>query len=147
MVTVYAILGDSNTRKSSTVRALTGVAQRKEVRVATVAGDIDVFVNIKSLQEANISPQQFIREVAAGEYTNVLVPLLVSEMNIHPQEADYIQAFLNAGWTIQQLVVLGALSLATPLPAGIPRPNFVSDSTSIPVNRIASRVRSWWGWL
>jgi hypothetical protein len=56
MPTIYAIVGDANTRKSSTARALTGVARRKCVTVGTTTIDIDVFVQVSSLQESNMPP-------------------------------------------------------------------------------------------
>jgi hypothetical protein len=151
MPTVYAILGDANTRKSSTTRALTGVAQRKSVTVATVSGDIEVFVQVSSLQELNVLPSDFISQVMAEGHKNVLVELWISSRThmrtVYPPGLDYFLAFLNAGWAIRHVVVLGVSSLSRSLPPGAPSPNFIPQSASIPVNRIASHIRAWWAWL
>ncbi len=147
MAAVYAIIGDGSTRKSSTSRALTGVGQRKQVSVATVSGPLDIFVCIQSLQEAGISPQAFIAEVTNGGYQNALVTLWDSPGNGHPAGSTYLQDFANAGWSIQQIVVLGVSQLLHPLSNAMPQPNYVANATAIPVNQIASHARGWWGWL
>lgn len=147
MPTVYAILGDGNTRKSSTSRALTGVAQRKAVTVATPVGNIDVFVQIKSLQEANISAQDFITEMTQAGHSHMLVTLWVSQFWTFPPGTDYLRDFAIAGWTINQIVVLGPTPLAPPLHAGAPVPRLIPNSAITPVNQIASQVRGWWNWL
>jgi hypothetical protein len=146
MVEVYAILGDANARKSSTVRALTGAAQRALRTVATNAGNIDIFVQISSLQESTISPADFIQEITNLGCRYVLVTLWIQSRQIFPSGQDYLQKFTAAGWTIQQLVVLGAPQLP-PLPSGTPTPNLLPQSEETPANQIASRIRTWWGWF
>jgi hypothetical protein len=147
---VYVILANANTRKSSTARALTGVAQRKCVTVATNSGDIDVFVQISSLQESKIMPADFIAEIVSGRYQNVLVTLWVSQRvtsgGAYPAGVNYLQAFVAAGWTIEQIVVLGTSTFAG-VAAGMPPPRFVPDSHTTPLNLIASHVRGWWQWV
>lgn len=150
MPNVYVLLGDGNTRKSSTARALTGVPQRKSVSVATTGGNIEVFVQIKSLQEAHISPQDFIQEANNAAYSNVLVPLWISNFPgppSFPHGAHYIQDFLNANWHIQAVVALGVGQLPQQLPAPAPIPQFLSQSMFTPVNQTSAAVRGWWGWV
>jgi hypothetical protein len=147
MPTVYAILGDGNTRKSSTTRALTGAAQRSVMSVATAAGSIDVFVQISSLQESHILPQDFIAEMIAAGHQNILVTLWVSQLGTFPAGTDYLREFANAGWVIQQIVVLGTAPLLPPLHAGAPPPNLIPHSAMTPANQIASLIRGWWNWL
>ena len=147
MPTVYALLGDGNTRKSSTTRALTGAAQRRVMSVATAAGSIDVFVQISSLQESQITPQQFIAEMIAAGHQNILVTLWVSQLGTFPSGSDYLREFANAGWVIQQIVVLGTTPLSPPLHAGAPPPNLIPHSATTPANQIASLIRGWWNWL
>lgn len=151
MVTVHAIFGESNTRKSSSVRALTGVARFKEVTVTTNVGDINVFVRISALQESEIDPQAFIAEVTSGQYENVLVPLRIFQLikgnRTYPDGSKYIQDFIRAGWHIRHVVVLGIPTLQNPLPSGTPKPNYIPLSTSTPVNKITSQIRYWWDWL
>ena len=150
MPTAYVILGNANTRKSSTVRALTGVAQRKSITVATNAGNLEIFVQISSLQESEIQPANFIAEMNSGGHENILVPLWVSERvtssDTYPRGIDYLQAFIDDGWTIAHVVVLGASTLPG-APIGTPSPNFLPNSRTTPVNSIAAQVRGWWGWV
>lgn len=140
---IYTILGDANTRKSSTIRALTGVGQHRSALIATVAGFVDVYVEISALQEAGISAARFIRIVTAGGHQNVLVPLRDNPFNGQPSGAAYIQAFIAAGWVLQAAVVLGAAALVFPLPASLPPPNAVPNSALSPANQTAATVRNW----
>jgi len=150
MPTLYVILGDANTRKSSTVRALTGVARRRSVTVGTTVGDIDVFVQVSSLQESEIMPADFISEMTSAGHQNIVVTLWVSSRvtstGTYPQGIVYLQEFIAAGWTLAQIVVLGASTFSGAPPA-TPAPHFIPNSRTTPVNRIAAQVRSWWGWL
>lgn len=147
MPTVYAILGDSNTRKSSTIRALTGTWKKKLTLVATGAGSINVYVLVSSLQEAGIDPQHFIATMNAGTYQNILVPLWVSNRGTLPAGTEYLRQFAaTLGWTIQQVVVLGTAHTLHPLHAGTPAPNLIPQATTMATNEIASHIRGWWNW-
>ena len=164
MPDVYALFGDSNTRKSSTVRALTGAAQLQEAwRVATTLppSNIEVYIQIRSLQEGNpgITPKAFTDKITSlnkwrathplkyAPVTNILIPLRISAFNNCPDGAVYLQHFALHGWIIRQIVVLGTTTLLPPLHAGAPTPNPIPNSTTIPVNQIASLIRGWWNWL
>lgn len=151
MVSVYTILGESNTRKSSTIRALTGAGQHKEIMIAMPSGNIDVFVSISALQEAGMDPQQFINEVVSCGYKNVLVPLRIFPLTRSGQTfssgTTYLKAFINAGWDIRQVVILGVSSMPSLWPGGAPIPNFIPNSPQSPTNKTASQIRAWWGWL
>lgn len=144
MPNVFVVLGDRKTGKSVTIRALTGVYNKRVMQVATQAGNIDIFVQITSLQESGIAPQNFVTEIA--NRTNVLVPLWVSPGNGQPNGLQYIQTFINNGWTISQIVVLGTNNLSYNMPAGLPNPFFIPNSLTIPPNQIAHQIRAQWGW-
>jgi hypothetical protein len=166
MPNVYAILGDSNTRKSSTVRALTGVSQWQsdwEVARTLPTGNIDVYVQIKALQEDNINEQEFVRKIAEHDQvliklgrppvSDILIPLRISAVNGFHDGAVYLQHFARAGWNIMPIVfVLGAAALPTAsLPAGV-RAHRISYLTRMPptmppANKIASDIRGLWSWL
>ena len=159
MPNVYAILGESNTGKSSTVRALTGVTMQYDTwTVATTppTGNIDVYVEIKALQESNIQPQDFVKKIAdldqflitKGHHTvnNILIPLRISAVNGCPDGAVYLQHFARMpipGWNIRPIVVLGAAAMPTAFPAHHPIPGLAS----MPANGIASQIRPLWNWL
>src|SRR5262245_50581674 len=119
-VNVYAVIGGGDTRKSSSVRALTGVGQRKAVAVATVTGAMQTFVQISALQESEISPGDFVHDMNSGGHQNILVTLRDAPLHKggahYPSGSDYIQEFIRAGWNIHQVVVLGAHHLSYALP-------------------------------
>ena len=157
MPDVYVVLGGSNMRKSSTVRALTGVPMQYDTwMVETTTGSIDVYVQIKALQEAEITPPDFVNKIAnVNQYrnklgyspvSNILIPLRISAVNGFPDGAVYLQHFIQVGWNIQPIFVLGATALPIGLPSGVPA-HLISNSTTIPVNQIASSIRGWWNWL
>jgi hypothetical protein len=159
MPDVYAILGESNTRKSSTVRALTGVpSEHYAWTVATPTsptGSINVYVQIMALQESGIDPEDFIKKIIRidkeqirGGYPSVnkiFIPLRISAFNKCPEGAVYLQDFKKAGWNIQPIVVLGAAALPPALPRVPTHP--IPGSASMPANEIASEIRPLWNWL
>ncbi|GAH53823.1 unnamed protein product [marine sediment metagenome] len=144
MSNIFIVLGYIKTRKSFTIRALTGVYNRRVMQVATQAGNINIFVQIRSLQELGIAPQNFATQIA--NRTNVLVSLRVSPGNRQPDGLKYIQTFINNGCTISQIVVLGTNNLPYNLPVGLPSPLFIPNSRTIPPNQIAHQIRAQWGW-
>jgi len=148
MPNIFIILGDGDTRKSSTIRALTGVAQRRIYQIALAhGGDIGVFVQIVALQEKGISPKKFVNEVTQKKRTNVLVSLRIKKTKRQPDGNVYIQNFVDADWNIREIVVLGRKRLDYDLPEGLPMLKFIPASQKMPANRIASQVRKWWQWL
>lgn len=148
-VTVYIIMGGRNTRKSSCIRALTGMGRKGVCQVELANGNIiDLFVRVSSLQESRITPNAFVNEVRKGKYENVLVPLWV-ESRKHPHQSGnaYLSAFINANWQIERIEVLGRTALPYPVPLAPPALNFIPNSTARPSNRNGVDIRQRWGWL
>jgi hypothetical protein len=162
MPNVYAILGESNTGKSSTVRALTGAGQLQEAwRVATTLppSNIEVYVQIRSLQEEKgIQPMALTDRITElnkwraahpnnyAPVTNLLIPLRISAFNNCPDGAAYLKHFASVGWNIMPIVVLGAAVLPAGLPVRVPTLS-IPGSASMPANGIASQIRPLWNWL
>ena len=153
MPNVYAILGVSNTRKSATVHALTGVWKRQFAwNVATTTGNIDVYVQIQALQEAKISAPDFVKIISdrakrrKSPVSDILIPLRISAFNKCPDGAVYLQHFISVGWNIMPIVVLGVAVLPAGLPAGV-RTLLIPGSASMAANGIASQIRPFWNWL
>ncbi|MFA5032894.1 MAG: hypothetical protein WC614_07735 [bacterium] len=144
MPDIYIIMGTNNTRKSSVVRALTGVCQRGIYQISTRSGDIDVFVQISALQEAGILPNQFTNEIKGIVCGAVLVPLHVGGKN---NGLQYINAFVTAGWNIKHISLFGITALPYPLPSGICSPFPISTTRTDPANKTASVLRNNWMWL
>lgn len=145
---VFIVLGDANTRKSSTVRALTGIAKRGVYQVAIAHGDdIQVFVQVVACQEEPISPEDFVNRVTRKNCTNVLVSLRITGCNGQPGGDVYIERFLHEGWNAREIVILGVDQLPYELPQNLPEPNSIPRSQNAAANRIASQIRGWWRWL
>jgi len=145
---VYLILGDSHTRKSSTIRALTGAYNKRIYEIATQNGNIEAYVQISSLQESQISPEDFINSEDIENVENILVSLWIQGRgNNIPNGLGYIQSFIQSGWNIiNPIIVLGTNNLPFVLPQNI-QPSFIEDSPILPANAIANRIRDQWNWL
>ena len=122
MPNVYVILGDSNTRKSSTMRALTGVRQESDSwEMATGAKGVDIFyIRTMSLQEAGITPQVFVKTINQLVVSNIFISLRIKPskraFKNYPAGVDYLDAFKRAKWNIKPLFVLGNPSQPVSLP-------------------------------
>jgi hypothetical protein len=150
MPDIYIIMGHSKSRKSATIMALTGAskvrAEGYEVATSTTT-DIIFFIQTRSLQEKKISPEDFINNINIGNYANVLISLRINPANKKPNGLEYIRAFINVGWSIKQISVLGVQKLPYDLPSKVPFPKVIPDAKTMAANRIASQIRSEWGWL
>ena len=148
MPDIYVIMGDRDVKKSSTIRALTGAARETVFEVATEEGNIDVFIKLSSLQESGEEPEEFINEVTDGGYSHVLISLWIRQRNEQlPDGLTYIHRFLDAGWNIRQIVVLGAEELPYELPQAVENVHYIPDAENMPTNQIAHQIREWWRWL
>ena len=147
MPNVYIIIGNAKTRKSSTIRALTGVYRSimRRVAISTVT-TVNMFVQVISLQEDNISSKKIIEKHNSDEY--ILLSLRLNHANGLPSGLDYINDFLSNHWNIQQIVVLGHAPQTIAFPNQITNINsFWSINDNTATNSIANQIRRWWGWL
>lgn len=144
---VYVIAGNTQTRKSSSIRALTGVWGRRTTQVRTREGaDISIYVQIQSLEEEGIDANQFILRVeqAQPHATHVLVPVRVGGA------IDHIDAFREHGWNMADVVVFGQTwpvggrwaDLTVDFHPSLAMPH----TANVPANDTAHRLRSRWGW-
>lgn len=143
MTDIYVIMGDSNSRKSSTIRALTGVARKRSYDISTTNGIIETYISISSLQESKTSPKAFLKEVNSMGCKNVLVSLWIRNGKSLPKGRKYLDKFTKSGWNIKPIAVLGST-----LP-NLPQRYSVKSikSKKRPSNEIASEVRKMWNWL
>ncbi len=152
MPSIYIIMGNQNKRKSSIIRCLTGTPRKKKIKLKTISSYIDIYVTISSLQEANIQPTDFITLVNENNYDNVLCCLWIrdkiTDNNVsYPNGVSYINKFLNAGWSIEFVDVLGIEAdqeLIDQL--GEIHCEFHPRSAENPSNQTAAEIRSNWGW-
>jgi len=146
MPKVWIIMGNAHVGKSSAIRALTGVYRSDYTDVQTVHGRLnDVFVQIRSLQEKDIPPQNFIN--AHNDDGYILLALRIGQVGVCPNGLNYIQAFAGNNWMINGVIVLGINNLPYNLPHGVPNPLFIPNSVDTPANHVAHRIRRAWDWL
>ena len=148
MPNIFIIMGDEKTKKSSTIRALTGIYQMRSYDVGTQNGEINVFIHPSSLQETDTSSQEFINKHTTKE--NILVSLWIRDKrgrdDYFPVGIEYIRNFIDAGWNISQIVGLGVDNIPN-LSQNTPQPHYILNSRNLPSNTIASQIREWWRWL
>jgi len=143
----YLIIGETNTRKSSLLRSLTGCFNRSDRDIQLVNGTtISIYARVSSLQESKITPKDFIAEVAARGCENVIFCLL-PEPNplfpmLYPDAHMYITAFEQAGWSFVKTAVVGVHPISPDLPhvARFPR------AASLPINVLAKNIRAHFEW-
>lgn len=118
MVNLHTVIGDLNTRKSSTLRCLTGLGggnATKRLDVALGPASImKVWCRLSALQEsyAPLTPSEFIQLIQAMNPipTDVAITLRVTGTSpLLPSAINYLQAFLSHGWTIKKSRCLGQM--------------------------------------
>jgi hypothetical protein len=145
-VNVYLLMGDRNTRKSSSVRCLTGLYKKDTRKIELVnKEEIEIFAMLQALQEAKVHPDVFIKLVKKEKYSNVLVPLRIERANRCPAGSEYVKKFLDEGWNVKPIIVLGTDRLPYQLASNIV-PEYIKDSADKPNNRNVKKIRSKWGW-
>jgi hypothetical protein len=141
-INVYVVMGNANTRKSSTIRALTGIKNGTYVfDISTKNGVIPIYAKTSALQEAGILPKDFVQIIRKQNSINVLIALRIKAKSIHPTGLDYLIYFNNLGWNIQHIFVLSG-----PIVGNMFSSSSI-NSTLIPTNEITSVIRKRWKWL
>ena len=148
----HIIIGRASVGKSSSVRILTGIRNNGRRLMARPAGaDFQLWAKDSSLQEAGITPQEFIATVTEQNVDAVLLTLWPqgrrSKGVQYPDAAGYIDDFIAAGWKIRPVVLLSSSgsTLTVSLPAGTRSAHFVNDH-AVPFNTFAGTLRAYWGW-
>lgn len=139
MLEVWAVIGAGNTRKSSTMRALTGAFGRKSCwELARPAGDgkievVKAFVDTTSPQERKefLSPKAFVQVIrdAIREHgvTHALVCLRPTSGRQSNASSDhYLEAFKKQNWHEGGIIY------------------HTKKDTEIPANELAERLRLRW---
>lgn len=147
---VFIVVGHSGSRKSSTIRALTGAGHPKVLQVQQINGEIlDIYVHPASLQEQRISPADFIAHVEElNDNPDVLVALRTknSQNQEFPNVNEYASQFVQAGWQITGVASLHG-GPGYPIIEDAPAPIQIDDSENRAANGIASIIRGQWNWL
>lgn len=110
---LYIIMGETNMKKSSTIRCLTGIHNKNTFDIKHQNGNIkSTFVLAKSLQEAKISESDFVNLANNQEkyHTDICLCLRIRPCRCQRSNAtfnsgaDYIRFFMNLGWNIIEVV-------------------------------------------
>lgn len=148
---LYIITGAPNMRKSSVIRALTGVRDNRTFTLQFEIDRVNTHVMVTSPNEisSNVFPngigiQSLIELLSSLNETAIILPLrsISPRFNL-PVASDYIQALLNAGFEIAPIIMFNEPIV---LPNDIEGEVLVSNE-NIPSNLTASRVRKIWGIL
>lgn len=149
MPNLFIIIGEHGTGKSSLIRCLTGVGQRSlipQLQIGHVSRNL--YVQIRSLQEARIDSATFIAEMGQLSPYDILLSLRVNSLGAYPDGVRYIEDFIQTpGWSVSRIVRLGQTPLNRPLPAGVPAPMAMNPAGHTPKNKVAADVRNAWNWI
>ncbi len=144
----YIVIGNSNTRKSSVVRSLSGCFNRsvRDILPHGAKHPLRVYARVGALQDTRTSVEAFLAEVARSRCNAVLCCLLPSAHPNHPVDCPdapaYLAGFKAAGWRIRSVAVLGQN-------AGEVRSANLRQFTqapTAPINVTARDVRLHFGW-
>ena len=143
---IWIVLGYPGAGKSTAIRALTGAFSKTHQSVDTVGGILeDMFIHIRSIQEVSMMPEDFIETYKDERY--ILTSLRVEGHSRYPNGSEYIHAFIEAGWKINHLAILNKSDENMDFPSGSHISISVSDSDTIPPNRLANHLRVLWRWI
>lgn len=144
----FVIIGNTNTRKSSVVRSLTGCFNRslRDIELASGGPVRRVYVRAGALQHARTRPADFVAEAAAKRCDTVLVCLTPDPNPIDaadlPDAGAYLAQFRAAGWNVRSIAVLGQND------GGVRSPGLkhFPQAPTLPINVTAHAVRTHFGW-
>ena len=145
----YLIIGNSNTRKASLVRSLTGCFNRSVRDIQMQSGNKAkrFYARVGTLQETRTTAEQFVAEVAKARCEAVLFCLSPgankTDLLEYPDAEAYVAALRERGWRIKGVAVLGQNS------GGVRAPNLrqYTQAPAAPVNVTAKDVRAQFGWM
>ena len=148
---LYIITGAPNVRKSSVIRALTGIRDTKTFQIQFQEGIIKTHVMATSPNELSIASyrtgmtaQQLIDYLnnLHEDETAVILPIRSIEPNFDlPLASEYVEELVYAGFEIAEVAMFNE---AIPLPNGVQGTVLMSNE-NIPSNLTASKLRKIWG--
>ena len=152
---VWTLIGRQNSRKGSTIRALTGIARERDIELVLSTGQqIRIWVRVRSINEPEDAPtaEAWVRECCDFEHEhgaltrrNMLIAFRLSEEYAAPYQAQsYLNAMAMTGFKLKSVVTLGERTPDWVNGFGVPSAE-ICDVT-IPTNEIACQIRSMWGW-
>ena len=140
----YLIIGNSNTRKASLVRCLTGCFNRS-VRDILLQGDkspLRFYARVGTLQDTKTTVEDLVAEVARARCRAVLCCLSPNGSADCQDAQAYVTGFKALGWRIKAVAVLGQNG------GGVRAANLrqYPQAPTAPINVTAREVRAQFGW-
>ena len=144
----YLVVGNSNTRRSSVIRSLTGCFNRslRDIVPASGAAPLRLYARAGALQDTKTSPDDFVAEAERLRCDAVLCGLNASTYPGAPPDLPdaqaYVAAFRAAGWRIRAIAVLGQNAGGLRGPAV----RQFAQAPVAPITATAADVRAHFGW-
>ena len=145
---IYIITGAPDAKKSSVIRALTGVRDSKQFNVTFKHGVKSVWIETTSPNEISstkfpkgISPNELIKYLKSKKVDAVIIPLRSSSSKFALPLADvYINKLNGVGFTIHKVIMFN-ISIAVPM--GVSS-DLVHNTKNAPANELANYIRKIW---
>ena len=148
---LYIITGAPDSRKSSVIRALTGVRDTKTFNIQYLEGDEKTHVMVVSCNEIGskkypngLTPTQLIDYICnlKKDEKAIIFPIRSIKPNFNlPLASEYIKVLVGAGFQIMPVVMFNE---AVVLPNGI-QGEVLKLTEEIPSNLTATKLRKIWG--
>lgn len=143
----YLIIGNANSGKSSTIRALTGFGSHNRSKRISITflnnTQHEFFLQTSAAQEKNINVNRLIRIIKKGNCEYNLIALRFDRPSTFPNYLSYIRRFEQEGWQIKKIVLLGNHEFLPQYHPILLRFDSPHDQT---INKNASDIRKNWGW-
>jgi hypothetical protein len=154
MPEVYAVVGESNTGKSSIIRALTGVGNIASVpnnsgpnqhwRLSWIIGGVvPTFVQGSGLQEVPSNEQDFVALVTQTGSRKIIVALRLRQTIVQGEtyaDADaYLTHFHSVGWAVS-----GVAKTGSGLVGAWPTISITPQGPTVGANTQAAALRAAW---
>jgi hypothetical protein len=173
MKDLFVILGEANTKKSSLIRALTGISNENTFQIATCnKGNMETFIIVSSIQErlegdvqknkimSNQSEywySNFPHKLKVKNAKNMFISLRVGGRNNVPLGTEYIDELLNNGWNLKGIALMNEATngrvhqhycnkYSSQLVTAINDTHKNSKNDPKTANEIASILRNNWDW-
>ena len=146
---LYLIIGNSNTRKASLLRSLTGCFNRsvRDIQMQGIRAPVRCYARVGALQDSSTTAADLIAETARARCQAVVCCLLPSAQHRRgfeqPDARSYVAQWREVGWRIKAVAVLGQDG------GGVRAFNLrqYPQAPTAPINETARAVRAQFGWL
>jgi hypothetical protein len=146
---VWILLGGADTRKGSTIRALTGIRDKKLFDVMLTSGQtIQILAEIMSVNEEKdaVAPKAWVEQFTKETGPQNLIVAFRLRPARNSEAEDYIRELVRAGAIIESIITLGETTPDWVAKFAIPNEH-IFDTKTTPTNAIAHKVRQFWHWL